>query len=129
MRIKEIITEGGEGSLQIGVSRALPATYALTQLTNQDPYYQYRMGLALAKARAYEQGLVDGNELESVFGERMIVVARSAEEQKTIDLALKMMGERGQNKKLISTAKSEENPTVNKTSPLKPQPPVQRKNS
>lgn len=126
MRIREIINEGGEGSLQTGVARTMPATYALKQLTNQDPYYQYRMGLALAKARAHEQGLVDGNELESVFGENMIVAARSAEEQHTIELALKMMGEKG-SKKLISTPRSEENPTVNKTSPIKPQGPIRRK--
>lgn len=126
MRIREIINEGGEGSLQPGVARTMPATYALKQLTNQDPYYQYRMGLALAKARAHEQGLVDGNELESVFGENMIVAARSAEEQRTIELALKMMGDKG-SKKLISTSRSEENPTVNKISPMKPQGPIRRK--
>lgn len=127
MKIREIITEGGEGSLQIGAAHALPATYALPHLTNQDPYYQYRMGLALAKARAHEEGLVDGEALESAFGENMIISARSPEEERTIELALKLMGSKGANKKLISTRPSEENPTVNKTSPVKPQPPVKRK--
>lgn len=127
MKIREIITEGNESSMQSSAELAMPATYALPQLTNQDPYYQYRMGLALAKARAHEQGLVDHNQLASAFGENMIVTARSAEEQKTIELALKMMGERGKGKKLISTVNSEENSTVNKISPIKPQPAVKKR--
>jgi hypothetical protein len=127
MLIKELLSEGvGEGSLQIGVSHALPGMWALPGLTNQDPYLQYRMGLSLAKARAVDQGLIDGNVDPSAFGENMLVSTPTPEEEQTLKSALKLMGHHNA-KRRISTAKSEENPSVNRVSPIKPQPAVKKR--
>jgi len=118
MRAKEFITEGGTGSLAPGVANALPAAYALPELQNQDAYLQYRFGLALAAARANKQDGIPYN-YESVFGENMLVVTRSKEEEETLNMALTLFGRKNA-KKLISTSRSEESPDVNKQSPVVP---------
>lgn len=131
MRAKEFITErsqmtsleaqlpGGQGSLQPSVARALPAAWVLPELPNQDPYLQYRMGLAMAKARAHDQGLIDGLSPASAFGENMFISSQVPEDAETLRLALKMLG-KNTKKKQISTSDSQEATDVNKTSPLKP---------
>lgn len=115
MKIKEILTEGGTGSLQTSVAHAMPNVVALPGLKNQDMYLQYRMGLALASARARAKGEIPF-ETESAFGENMIVVARTPEEEEQLDLALKLMGGDLAQKKVISTRQSEEGPDVDKIS-------------
>lgn len=127
MRIQEILSEGaGEGSLEIGVAHALPGMWALPGLTNQDPYLQYRMGLALAKARAVKTGEIQGNAYPSAFGENMLISTPTAEEEQILKDALKLLG-RHTGRRRISTLGSEENPSVNKVSPVKPQGPIKRK--
>jgi hypothetical protein len=112
MKINEILNEGGTGSLTTGVAHALPSTYELPGLKNQDPYMQYRMGLALASARSNETV-----ETESAFGENMSIVGYTPEDDETIRLALKLIGkEYSKGAKLISTKKSDEAPDVYKTS-------------
>ena len=69
----------------------MPATFILPDLKNQDAYLQYRFGLALASARAVENGDVTFKDT-SQFGENMVVVARSEEEATTLSAALKMFG-------------------------------------
>ena len=54
MKIREVIVENGTGSLAPGVARAMPTTWELPALSNQDPYLQYRMGVAMASARSGE---------------------------------------------------------------------------
>ena len=99
------------GKLPENDRRAMPATYVLPKLKNQDMYLQYRMGVALAAARAAKEGLIQWDET-SAFGENMTIVARSKEEQEQVELALKMMP--GYNeKKMVSTSKSEEDPDTN----------------
>lgn len=127
MKIKEILNEGGTGSLQIGVARALPAAYVFPELQNQDPYLQYRFGLAMASAHAVERGEVAYN-AESAFGEKMTIIARSPEEERIIALAQAMYGPAGKHRKMISTRASEEAPDVNTQSPMQPKPPVKPKN-
>lgn len=127
MLIKELLAESvGEGSLQAGVAQAMPGMWALPGLTNQDAYLQYRMGLALAKARAVKNGYVQGDANPSAFGENMLVSTPTAEEEQTLKDALKLLGHHTA-KRRISTPGSEENPSVNKVSPLKPQGPIRRK--
>lgn len=127
MLIKELLSESvGEGSLQSGVAHALPGMWALTGLTNQDPYLQYRMGLALAKARAVKTGDIQGGVQPSAFGENMLVSTPTPEEEQTLKDALKLLGHHTA-KRRISTPGSEENPEVNKVSPMKPQGPIRRK--
>jgi hypothetical protein len=118
MRISEILNESGEGSLQSDVARALPAAFVLPGLPNQDPYYQYRMGMAVARARAEQQGLLPKANVEgSTFGENMLISTQCPEDEETIRLALKMMPGKSSSRQ-ISTNKSQESETVNKVSPV-----------
>jgi hypothetical protein len=122
--INNLLIEGNIGSLVPDVARALPATEVLTNLPNTDPYLQYRMGLALAAARAHEAGDISFDET-SAFGENMAVTAYSNEDLETLKLALKLMP--GLNSShLISTVKSEEGRHVSKQSPVQARGPITR---
>lgn len=116
MRAKEFVNESNTGSLSPGVSNALPATYVLPDLRSQDPYLQYRFGLALASARARAAGEVPFSS-ESKFGENMVVSAYTPEDEETLMMALSLYGEHNA-KKLISTRPSEEASDVYKQSPV-----------
>ena len=123
MKIREVIVENGTGSLAPAVARTLPSTYVLPHLKNQDPYLQYRMGMALAAARHPENW-----ETQSAFGENMSVVGYTDADDETLKLALKLIGpEYAAGAKLISTKKSEEATDVNKTSPMQAQGPIRRR--
>lgn len=123
MKIKEVIVEGGTGSLTTGVARAMPTTWELPGLTNQDPYFQYRMGLALASARGGEP-----LDTASAFGENMSIVGYTDADDETVKLALKLLGKKfSKGAKSISTRKSEEAPDVNSKSPMQARGPVRRK--
>lgn len=100
-----------------GVAEALPATYVMPELKNQDPYLQYRFGLALASARARKDGEIPSYEDESEFGENLTVVARSPEEEETLAMALALFG-KDNSKHLISTKTSGEAKDTYKTSPI-----------
>lgn len=118
MIIKEIIVEA---LLQHDAAYALPATYVIPALQNQDPYKQYRFGLAIAKAKAQEQSIdpiKDDFETESVWGENQVIISYSNTVDQYIDAALKEVGLSPNDKKLISTPKSEESPTIHKISPV-----------
>lgn len=120
MKIKEILSEGGTGSLTTGVARAMPTTWELPGLPNQDAYLQYRMGVELANARS-------GNAMdtESAFGENMSIVGYTDADNETVQLALKNMGAKyAVGAKAISTRKSEEAPDVNKQSPFQSKGPI-----
>lgn len=123
MKIKEIINEGGTGSLTTGVARAMPTTWVLPELPNQDPYLQYRMGVELANARSGQN-----MDTTSAFGENMSIVGYTDADNETVQLALKNMGKKyAKGARSISTRKSEEAPDVNKQSPMQAQGPVARK--
>ena len=113
MKIKEVLNEGGTGSLTPAVARAMPTTWELPGLPNQDPYLQYRMGLAMANARS-EEPFDD----QSAFGESMSIVGYTDADNETVKLALKRMGAPySDGAHSIATRKSEEASDVNKTSP------------
>ena len=113
MKIKEILSEGGTGSLTKAVARAMPTTWELPGLPNQDPYLQYRMGLAMANSRSDEPF-----DDQSAFGENMSIVGYTDADNETVKLALKRMGAPySDGAHSISTRKSEEATDVNKTSP------------
>jgi hypothetical protein len=126
MRAREFVAESRVGSLQDDVARALPATYVLTKLQNQDPYEQYRFGVAIAQAkgrRGREQageGTVHDFAPRSAWGENQVVVSFDPDIEDWIDEALKAIGQSPSDKRLISTATSEEADDVDKTSPLRP---------
>ena len=98
MRAKEFINENwkakGYGTPKKVRDRAadpLPGVYVQRQLRNTDTYMQYRMGLALAAARADKAGHVKFSQ-ESSWAENFINVMWSDEDEETIMLASKLMG-------------------------------------
>ena len=119
MRAKEFISEARVEKLLPDQADALPATYVIPELPNQDPYLQYRFGVAMAGAKGKKQREEDGvssMSKASAFGENEIVVSYGHDAGEYIDDALKTMGMRG--KKMISTPTSIETPDVNKASPM-----------
>lgn len=114
MRAKEFINEGKTGSIQDDVADAMPATYAIPALQNQDPYLQYRFGVALAAAKGSSAENVEPFAPRTAWGENAIVVAYDDESEKMIDQALKATHSGA--KRMISTKKSSESADVNKIS-------------
>lgn len=117
MLIKEILSETKSAPVATGIRSTLPATWVLPEIQNQNPYQQYRMGLNLARARAQEAGLIDHQYDASAWGQNMVVVTPTPEEQKTLDLALKQRQSKT-TKKQITTTRSQEVSDVNKQSPV-----------
>lgn len=119
MRAHEFINEAKVGKLDQDTKHVLPATYTIPELPNQDPYLQYRFGVAIADAKSAEHRSKErGMDCQSAWGENQIVVSYGEDAGPMIDAALKTMGKRG--KKLISTKASEENKKVdNVRSPVK----------
>lgn len=120
MRAREFIAENGRtGSILPDVAAALPATYALPELLNQDPYMQYRFGVALASVRGSKEREADKIApftSTSAWGENQIVISRDPEIDKIIDSALKLMGK--SKKIMISTPTSTETKDVDTVSPV-----------
>ena len=120
MRAREFITETRIANIHQDQAKALPATYVIPALQNQDPYLQYRFGLAIAKAKVqvHDPDPTPKYAPESVWGENQIVVSFDPGVEQYIDLALKEIGLSPSDKKLISSPKSEESRDVNKASPV-----------
>jgi hypothetical protein len=118
MKVRDIVLENNTTPNKKMVKRSLPKIYAFNNLTNTDPYTQYRFGLAVAAASSEQnQNGIDYYEKESDFGERLIMVPRTAEEERIIELAQKLYGP-GSEAEIISTAKSEESTEVQAQSPV-----------
>ena len=121
MRAKEFISENkSPAKLLPDQADAMPATYVIPELPNQDPYLQYRFGVAIAGAKGKKQREKDGvssMSRTSAFGENEIVVSYGYDAGEYIDDALKTMGMSG--KKMVSTPTSIETTDVNKTSLMK----------
>lgn len=121
MRAHEFITESVAKKLMPDQAGALPATYVIPELPNQDPYLQYRFSVAIAGAKGAEKRKLDGvssMSREGPFGESEIVVSYGHDVGPYIDDALKSMGMSG--KRMVSTPNSDETSDVTKTSPMKP---------
>lgn len=125
MRAREFISES-TGSLQDAVARALPATYVIPQLQNQDPYKQYRFGVALAATKGRVHGSEQPGEGErhhmeprSAWGENMVVISYDPKINDWIDAALHEVGLSAKDKKLISTPSSDEPEATQTSSPVK----------
>lgn len=121
MRAREFVSEGKTGSITRDVGLALPGAFRIPALKNQDPYLQYRFGVAIAGAKGAEQRHKDNVEpysRESVFGENEIVVSYDPQAETWIRDALNSMGMPPSDAQRIGTQASEEAPDVDKTSPI-----------
>lgn len=123
MRAWEFITEGRTGTITHDVGLALPGAFKIPALKNQDPYLQYRFGVAIAGAKGAAQrakdDVPDFDGKESVFGENEIIVSYDPEAPVWIRDALAAMGMPASDAKQIGTMASEESPGVDKVSPVK----------
>lgn len=90
MRLHDIV-ESSAPELPDNIERTLPQTAVIPELPNQDPYKQYRYVVALASAKAKENGEVEFD-ATSTWNEALAVVAYSDAELEIIELANKMMG-------------------------------------
>jgi hypothetical protein len=118
MRAHEFLAESIDKLLP-DQADALPATYAIPELPNQDPDLPDRFGVASAGAKGREQREKDGvphASSASAWGENEIVVSYGHDAGEYIDDALKTMGMRG--KKMISSPTSIETKDVGKKSPM-----------
>jgi hypothetical protein len=117
------VGEGRTGSITRDVGLALPGAFKIPALKNQDPYLQYRFGVAIAGAKGAAQRAQDdvpAFEPESVFGENEIVVSYDPHVEVYIRDALRSMDLPASDAVRIGTQASEEAPDVDKTSPIKP---------
>ena len=123
MRAQEFITESRIGTITQDVGLALPGAFKIPALKNQDPYLQYRFGVAIAGAKGAAQRAQDGvppfDGKESVFGENEIVVSYDPHVIDYIHDALRAMGMPPSDAIQIGTMASEEDTDVDKTSPVK----------
>ena len=123
MRAREFVAEGRVGSITQDVGRSLPGAFKIPALKNQDPYFQYRFGVAIAGAKGAEQRRKDGvppfDGKESVFGENEIVVSYDPHVVDYIHDALRAMGMPPSDAVQIGTMASEEATDVDKVSPVK----------
>ena len=123
MRAQEFITESRIGTITQDVGLALPGAFKIPALKNQDPYLQYRFGVAIAGAKGAAQRRKDGvppfDGKESVFGENEIVVSYDPHVVDYIHDALRAMGMPPSDAVQIGTMASEEATDVDKVSPVK----------
>jgi hypothetical protein len=124
MRAREFIVEvamGRTGSLQQDVALALPGAWKIPALKNQDPYLQYRFGVAIAGAKGAAQRAKDGVpnfEEDNIFGENEFVVSYDPHTIDYIRDALRAMGLPPSDAVQVATMASEEMPDVDKVSPV-----------
>lgn len=124
MRAYEFLTESVTDGLNVA-AYALPNTYVIPELKNQDFYELYRFGLAIADVRGSGNDDTVQNEFrhkfnpESEWGEQQIVTSWDPDIGQVLDQALKKIHKSG--KKMVSTpGGSEEIPSTGIHSTLKP---------
>lgn len=128
MRAREFITE--QRDLPPESADPMRYTFVLPGLSASDPYKNYRMGVALARARSdYAKTLNSQNDeidpytpewsAETAFGEHAVVAGMTSSIEPVIDMALKMTKTPG-GKRMISSPESIEPEFVEKNSPVKP---------
>jgi hypothetical protein len=127
MRAREFVIE--QRALPPEASGPMRHTYVLPGLSASDPYKNYRMGVALARARSdYASALNPANanidpympewSAETAFGEHAVVVGTTAGIAPVIDAALKMTRTPG-GKQPVGDAESREPDFVATQSPIR----------
>lgn len=126
MRAKEFITEQRLDQVHDGLdiaSPALPNTYVIPELKNNDFYDLYRFGVAIAAVRGesghddVQNGFKPNFRAETSWGEHQVVSSFDPKVGELIDKALKKVHKSG--KKLVSTPGSEEMDDTLTQSPIK----------
>jgi hypothetical protein len=128
MRAREFIFEQRLDQVHDGLdvaSKALPNTFVIPELKNNDFYDLYRFGVAIAAVRGeqgHADGVMDGHEPEfraaSAWGEQQVVSSFDPNVGEIIDKALAKVGKHG--KKSVSSPGSDEMDDTSTGSPLKP---------
>jgi len=127
MRAKEFITEQRLDQVHDGldvVAPALPNTYVIPELKNNDFYALYRFGVAIAAVRGesgtdnVQNSYKPDFRAETSWGEHQVVSSEFDKDiGNTIDQALNKVGKSG--KKLVSTPGSDEMDDTITQSPIK----------
>jgi hypothetical protein len=128
MRAREFIFEQRLDQVHDGLevaAKALPNTFVIPDLKNNDFYELYRFGVAIAAVRGesgtddVQNGHKPNFNAESSWGEQQVVSSEFDEDLgSTIDQALKKVGKSG--KKMVSTPSSDEMDDASIGSPMKP---------
>ena len=128
MRAREFITEQKLSDAHDGLeiaAKALPHTFVIPELKNQDFYDLYRFGVAIAAVRGEQgqnDGVMDGHSpefrAESQWGEHQVVSSFDPNVGELIDKALAKVNKHG--KKPVSTPGSDEMDDTHTVSPVKP---------
>ena len=126
MRAREFVTEaqlGRTGKITRDVGLALPGAFKIPRLQNNDPYKQYRFGVAIAGAKGAAQRKADGvppfDGPSSTFGEDLIIVSYDPHVKDYIDDALHSMDMPASDAVQIGTMASQEAPDVDTISPVR----------
>ena len=120
MRAQEFIVEQ-YAALPQEEAYPLQHTYVIPGIRNNDSYHAYRLGMAIARARA---DVGDATKdfppypEESAFAQNAIVSGFNDNVEEVIDKALKMTGTPG-GKQLVGTEKSQEPGFIMTKSPVK----------
>lgn len=121
MRAREFIAEHRE-VLPAEIAEPLKHAFIVPGIRNNDAYHTYRLGMAMARARADIGGVSDGFpefEDQSAFGQNAIVVGFNNNVDEVIDKAIKMTNTPG-GKVGIGSKESEEPKDTVTQSPIKP---------
>lgn len=119
MRAREFVVEQ-RAALDPRVARPLKHTFIIPGIRNNDAYHTYRLGTAMARARADIAGDSTGFPEftdQSAFGQNAIVVGFNDSVDEVIDRALAMTGTPG-GKVTVGTKESEEPIDTKTQSPI-----------
>jgi hypothetical protein len=120
MRAREFVVEQ-RAVLDPKIANPLKHTFIIPGIRNNDAYHTYRLGTAMARARADIAGNSEGFPEftdQSAFGQNAIVVGFNDSVDQVIDRALAMTGTPG-GKTLVGTKESEEPGDTGTTSPIR----------
>ena len=120
MRAREFIVEQ-RAELDPKIKYPMQHTFFIPGIRNNDPYHTYRLGTAMARARAEigdETGHFPEFTSQGAFGQNAVVVGFNDSVDEVIDKALQMTGTPG-GKTLVSSLDSEEPPDTGTQSPVR----------
>ena len=120
MRAREFVTEARREKLPASTRDPLAWAYFLPGIRNNDAYRTYRLGTAIARARA--EGAVDSDrfpefEPQSAFAENSVIIGSEVDPADVITRALELTGYSG-GMVNVGSRESHEPKSVNDRSPV-----------